>query len=289
MASLATLFRRSLSPELQELFDDVVALEHELHTKWTVGREAHPTLTVTAEAFAEALGALRAQREFVLAEVFAADLYLARAVLQGDAVALARFEQLHLEPLRGHLHRSARDAVAVDEALQVLRTQLLLPPARKLERFTGQAPLDVWLRVVARRELLTLARREQRTARGVPTLTASQQGWQLDLGPEQTMLRARHRALFEEVLREAFERLAPEDRQLLRWHAKEGLSIDTIAPMLGVHRATVARMVSRVRQAILHAVQAGLAARDYKPASIDVVCAEGAAHLDVSLSTLLKG
>jgi len=63
------------------------------------------------------------------------------------------------------------------------------------------------------------------------------------------------------VHHDALAELPPHDRSLLRLHYIEGLSLDRLAVMERVHRATVARWLSDARSTVLSRVRTLLAER----------------------------
>src|SRR5439155_27001611 len=71
-----------------------------------------------------------------------------------------------------------------------------------------------------------------------------------DPDPETALLRARYASAANEALREAFASLDARERNLLRQHFVDRLSIDDLGPLYGVHRATVARWLERAREAL---------------------------------------
>jgi len=77
--------------------------------------------------------------------------------------------------------------------------------------------------------------------------------------PELALVKRRLGPAFQAALREAIDGLPPRDRVILRMHLVDGLSIDRIAQPYGVHRATAARWLADVREAILVRVHERLA------------------------------
>jgi len=80
--------------------------------------------------------------------------------------------------------------------------------------------------------------------------------------------------------------LSSAERQLLRHYFVYNLGIDTLAPMYGVHRSTIARRIHRTLMGIQESLRTTAAAgRDCQ----DLVDAEDAAarHCELSIATLL--
>jgi RNA polymerase sigma-70 factor (ECF subfamily) len=108
------------------------------------------------------------------------------------------------------------------------------------------------VRVVATRTLIELARAtkdaesiDDEKNDGVLPLTAP------DDDPEMAYLKRRYAAEVKEAFEEAAGELGPEDRNVLREHYARGLSIDQIAAVRGVHRATAARRLVSARDSVL--------------------------------------
>jgi len=73
--------------------------------------------------------------------------------------------------------------------------------------------------------------------------------------PTSALLKRRYRPEFEEALRVQLATLSPRDRGVLRLHLVDGLSIEKIAVVHGVHRATVARWIWTVGETLLAGVR----------------------------------
>jgi RNA polymerase sigma-70 factor (ECF subfamily) len=76
------------------------------------------------------------------------------------------------------------------------------------------------------------------------------------------LLREAYRDAFQTALGDTFAALSPRERNLLRLHVLDGLGIDEIAAPYGVHRATAARWLNAVHEAILAGVHQRLRAHD---------------------------
>jgi len=197
-----------------------------------------------------------------------ADLALACAVVAGDAAAIAAFERLVIAPLATLLgRRYAAEVIA--EVQQRLRIQLLVTKSgdgggRGLGSYRGRGPLGAWVRVLAVRE----AERARRALAGDGGRGAEELDDEvvaaLDralLDPERQLARATMAEALHAALRTASEALAPRQRTLLRYAYVDHLSIDRIAPLFAVHRATAARWLEQARADLLRGTQKALAAR----------------------------
>lgn len=221
--------------------DSLEAMHAEASSLWT---EVH----VTFEAFTAAIARAEASG-IARTEIHANDLYLALGCLAGQPRAVVTFEREIMSAVRPSVERASRDgAVSPEDVMQWTREKLLVGSEEdrpKLEQYTGKGPLVGWVRVVAVREALQDRRKSKRQrARDDTSLL---DGGPPVVGMEVSLLRERYAASFKTAVQDALRRLTPEQRSLLRFHTHDGLTIDELAPMLGIHRATAARRLERAR------------------------------------------
>ncbi|MBS1118404.1 MAG: putative DNA-binding regulatory protein [Deltaproteobacteria bacterium] len=217
------------------------------------------------------------------------DLWLACAVSQGDAAALRAFEDClrDLEPALAHLDGGSALALDVRHAVR----ERVLPASAggqaKIADYRGRGDLRGWLRVVAVREALQLLRarrRETPIVDGDHTLAA-----RLDeRAPVETMTEA-ERLAYRDAFASALATLSPRERNLLRQQYLYGASVDELAALYGVHRATAARWVARIRELVLRRTrrQLGEVLR-LSGDELDSVMGRLANHLDYSLRQTLS-
>ena len=80
-----------------------------------------------------------------------------------------------------------------------------------------------------------------------------------DASPERHLAAEKARPLFQSALEEAIRSIADRDRTLLRLCFVDGLTVDAIGSMYGVHRATAARWIADIRRRVLRHVRSLLA------------------------------
>ncbi len=155
-----------------------------------------------------------------------------------------------------------RLGAGADDVLQEVRARLLMGTndrEPKVLQFSGRGPLGGWVRVAATRTALSVLRATgaeiHDTDEALSDLAAAGQS------PELAHLKRTHSALFKEAFEHAFGALAPEDRSLLRMHLLDGLSIDELGPVFGVHRATAARRIVKAKELIWEKTRDELSAR----------------------------
>jgi len=256
------------------------------------GKAAFPDLPLDEPSFAShlarVLGDGAGAPDLTALEV--EDLFLACACATGVPGAAGVFAARHGATLRAAVARIVRDADAA-EIEQRLSQDLVdgsvtAPP--KLASYAGRSPLERWLGVVAQREALTWLRENRAEARARDAAAAEPTPGG-NTHPEVAFLKERYRGDFERALREALERVADQDRVLLRLHVVNGLTVEAIGRMYGFSQATASRRLAAAREALLADVKATLVGR-LGAESDEVASLAGlvASRLDVSLSVLLR-
>ncbi|MBL9014891.1 MAG: sigma-70 family RNA polymerase sigma factor [Myxococcales bacterium] len=259
-------------------------------------REKWPAATVTDEQFAAALVAkMAAQKDLATAwqRLRVEDLFLALWCATGDARAIAAFEQVHRADLDGALARFRKLAVTADELRQTLRIKLFVatdgrPP--RIGDYSGFGFLQNWLRVTALRALVDIARSEK--ARKLEELLADDDliGTP-QLGPDISAKYSREQ--ISRAIKSAFAKavagLGPRQRNFLRHAQVDGLTLDQIAALYSVHRATVARTLAQARAELTEATRRELGqALGIAEDSLDSVVRAADSRIDLSLSRVLK-
>jgi RNA polymerase sigma-70 factor (ECF subfamily) len=252
LADLASAFCAAALPHV--VWDDALPrLEAELRARLDEARATWPSVEVEGERFAARLGEC-AGGDAAVDRLHTSDLFLACACLDSHEAALTAFDVAFLEPLGEKLRRYNSSPAFADEVRQILRERFFVwtggaPP--RIADYRGQGPLGAWVRVAAVRVALRLTRRPA-DARAM-TLDAA-----IGPDPELEYLRARYRGPFTAALVDALATLGHEERNLLRLHYVDGLTIDGLAPLFRVHRATAARRLADARTRLLEATHARL-------------------------------
>jgi RNA polymerase sigma-70 factor (ECF subfamily) len=239
---------------------------------------ASGTTTAAAVELAAALARLRT-----------ADLWLACACGDGDAVAIAAFERAFGGDVDIALGALGAPAHVADEARQVVRTRLFVAaPGSEpvIARYGGRGDLRAWVRATTVRaaiDLLRLTRRE------VPSEDVALDE-PIEVGDvELAALRARYGAEFKDAFGQAFLALPKRDRVLLRYRYVDDLDVDGIGAVYRVHRSTAARWLQRIRNELLEDTRARLAARlAVSTDELDSILRFIGSELDVSISSALR-
>ena len=218
------------------------------------------------------------------------DLYLAFGCAEGDSCALRSFGTL-LSSVAGAV-RSVDGAPAfVDEILQRLRTRVLVPEDGRSARildYAGRGSLENWLRAGA----LRLALNARRDARRGPEPLPDASLWE-PAAPtaERTLelLRGKYATEFGSALRDAFGSLEAGERNVLRMHFLEGLSLNQIAAMYQVNKSTISRRMAKARETLLERTRAKLErVLGLPPKELDSLLEQLGPRLDLSLSSVLN-
>ena len=211
------------------------------------GHAAWPTVTLTDDAIAERLVArLRDDPETHLEELRDGDLYLAFALVAGDPAAVRAFEETLVPQIDIALRRLRLAGGTADEVKQALRVEMLTGPTAKIADYAGRGDLAAWLRISATRKALKLVRRADREETLDEILLDHWPAAQAT-DPERKHLRSTYTAQLKTTIRDAFAALEVRQRNLLRQHILDELTIDDLAKLYRVHRATCARWLADAR------------------------------------------
>jgi RNA polymerase sigma-70 factor (ECF subfamily) len=244
--------------------------EAALDAALSAGREAWPGLRVAPEAFTARVRAAVADDQDAagsIGQLCAADLYLACGCEAGDAAAITGFEREFLPQVPAFVARVDPSPAFADEVAQEVRDGLLV--ARQggrpgISGYLGRGELGAFLRVVAVRTALRLKRGRQRA--GAP-MSQRTQPLARHGDPELDFLKLRYRAAYEEAFHAALASLEPRERLYLKLHYVDGVSLDRMGELYGLHRATVARHLAASRRKLREVTQAELERRAGVPSA----------------------
>ena len=272
--------------------EDPDSIERRLDDVIHAARRAWPTVELAADRDVAHLARHLPDGvavERALDEMHTGDLYLACACALGNRQAVLAFEQHCMDGLEGVLARYRTSPDVVAEVKQRVRERALVsaegPP--RIARFSGRGDLRGWVRVMAAREVINLLRQSRRDA------------WIDDdtrlhalLTPGDAALdhaKARYVQEFKQAFSAALRSLPARDQTLLRQHVIDGLSIDQLGALYGVHRATAARQLERARQAVLDGTRQRLASvLEVKTGELDSILRLIRSRVEVTLRWLVR-
>ncbi|HEX4416430.1 MAG TPA: hypothetical protein VH165_00965 [Kofleriaceae bacterium] len=249
MVEFSAACRAQLPPEHRALGAE---LDAALEAALAAAVAAWPAVAVREARFAEQLAKLlggEADPVHALGQLFVSDIYLSVGCADGAPDALAALERDYMRDLRGTLSRMGLTASAIDETLQVMREELLVPrpeaPPRILG-YSGQGPLRGWLRSVAARTGLRGFRKPQRHETLDDEVHATA-GEDLEL----EFLKRKYGEAFRAAFRTAVGELPADDRVLLKQRFHHQLTVEQLGAMHGVHAGTISRWVAAARDRLV--------------------------------------
>jgi RNA polymerase sigma-70 factor, ECF subfamily len=287
-SSLLAAYRAALTEEGRAaLAPD--GLEEKLAALCARGHEAHPTLLVDDQAFVAHLARCGAPVTAETARIFAEDLFIVFASLQGDESAIAALRTAQRPVLAGYLRRIDGSKPFIDDIEQRVWDGALVgtpetPP--KLTTYAGGGPLAGWLGISAQRLALMLLRHEG--AEGRAHKGAAAEGNRVVADPELAFMKGQLRGAFQTAVSKALESLGDRERMIYRMHLVDGLALDRIAKVYGVSQSTVSRWLTSARTSVMAEAQrllheGGLSAKDFESVAGLMV-----SQLDLSVSRLLQ-
>lgn len=254
----------------------------------------HPDIPVPRDRFAAFLARCvdtGASQPLDPEQLHVGDLYLACAYGLGIAAAQSQIETQHLARIKRRLDRMKVPPSSTAEILQELRCRLveMNEPSFTGAVYSGRGSLGGWLFITAVRVA------DRRSERAQHELTEHEGA--LDaadrllpvLDPEMEHRVQSYKATFQAAMQEGLAVLSRRERNLLRFHFLERLSIDRLADIYQVHRATAARWVLRAQQHLAEETRARFIAQipiaeKSMPRLLDLIRSK----LDLSLSGILQ-
>lgn len=247
-------------------------------------RALRPAVALDAAAFEASVRARAGDAD--PASLHLVDLHLAVACSRGEAAAIAAFEAELGPEIARALARLRVPAATADEIQQRLRHKLFVADAGaapKIASYSGRGPLRAWVRALVAHEATNehRRRRDDASESALGELAAGDD-------PELAQIRARYAGPFRDAFREALGALSPRDRNVLRLVYADGVSVEQVAAVYGVHRVSASRWLGQIRRELFERTRARLATElrldASELASVTRLCLS---QIDVSLDRLL--
>jgi RNA polymerase sigma-70 factor (ECF subfamily) len=213
------------------------------------------------------------------------DVYLVCGCVAGQASAVAAIER-ELIPIIDLVIASYAPSV-IEETRQRLRAMLMVDHNGRgplLAQYGGRGALRRWIRVVAAREAGKTWRAD--TAAMPVDDDALFDALAPPTDPVLSAVKKNAAVAFKAAFVAALGALDRRDRTILRLHILDGLSIDEIAPMYSVHRATIARWIAAAKDTVLAATKKALM-RDLQIDAREVESLIGLVQSRIELSSKL--
>jgi RNA polymerase sigma-70 factor, ECF subfamily len=204
-----------------------------------------------------------------------------------DARALAIFEERYVANVATAIAHLKLDPIEIDEVKQLVRDRLLVadgePP--KILGYAGRGSLRGLVKVIAVRAGLDRLRRLGREVGDAPLADLPSPAHD----PELAFLKDRYRSAFAEAFAEAASQLDQRERNLLRLHHLGGVTLDELARMYGMHRATVVRQLAKVRASLLSETRKGLRKRlSIGPDELESIMELIQSRFEISVERMLR-
>jgi RNA polymerase sigma-70 factor (ECF subfamily) len=193
-----------------------------------------------------------------------AEVALALACVAGDGAALAVFDRQYLDVVPVALAAMKLPAATVEDVRATVRDKLLLSdsgrPARIVD-YAGRGRLRGLIQVTATRSAIDRIRHEQREVELPSDAPLAAPG-----NVELSLIKAQYREAFVAGFSASVAKLDRRDRNLLRLHLLGGVTLEQLAQMYGVHRATVVRWLAAARAALFDGTREHVAEKLAAPA-----------------------
>ncbi len=276
------------TPPREASNDDPTPLEDLLRSALESARGKWPSVALGDGAFIAFLASKAPTYEALvpfLRRLHTGDLYLACAAGRGDPQAIGAIEREHVLPLRAAMARQNFTESLIDDVQQAARERLFVTD-RKISTYDGRGTLRGWLRVVFMRDALHATRKadlEARPADDIADFPTSNDD------PEMAYLKELYRKEFAEAFALALGDLSHRQRNVLRQHTVFGVTIDGLAVMYRVHRATAARWLDGAREALLAGTRRELTARlNLSAENLDSIMRLIESQIDISVRRLFS-
>jgi RNA polymerase sigma-70 factor, ECF subfamily len=279
-----------LEPPRRDEVSAIADLDAILAGQYAEATAAWPSVSLPIERYFAHLAKRIGERtsepaERVIATLPAADLYLAAACADGDQTAIGTFRDAFVPSLRQALGKLAMPSSTLDEAVQRVLVMVFVGESPQIRNYAGRGSLRSWLRSIGvrtARRMLGVEHAEAGAGDGeINELPAAVRD------PELELLRVRYRDDVKRAFAAAFQQLDERQRNILRQYHIDGLTIDQLAALYHVNRATTARWVAGARLAIVKATRAQLIEHaGVPPTDVDSVIRLVRSQLDLSVREL---
>jgi RNA polymerase sigma-70 factor (ECF subfamily) len=247
---------------------------------------AWPGVAVDAAEVVRVLaGKLAADDPPSLTTAAVTEIHLAIACARGDNAAVAAFDRAYLDVVPQALASMKLPTATVEDVRSTVRDKLLLADGDRTARildYAGRGRLRGLVQVTATRTAIDRIRLEEREAE----LPARELAASTDVAL--SLIKAQYRAAFSAGFARAVAGASRRDRNLLRLHFLGGMTLEQLAQMYNVHRATVVRWLAAAREAVFDATREHVAGQiDAPPDELDEMFDLVKSRVELSVERLL--
>lgn len=167
------------------------------------------------------------------------------AATRGILSAQRQLESEYFARIPAFVASMKLDAALVDDVAQDVRQKLLVGEPPKILAYVGRGSLSALIRVTATRTAISALRKGGRETQELELDRAIG-----ELDPERRHLNDHYRVIFRDSFAAAVRSLETRERNMLRLHFLQRVTLQQLASMYGVHRATVVRQLASIREKI---------------------------------------
>lgn len=251
--TLGGFFVETVSPIIRSALSDAPGLEEALYLLLRAGQEKFPDIRLPASDFVRFLSRHLPETTRTVSDVAAlhgAEIYLVCAYGQRDAVAQRELEDVYMRKVRRALLGLGLPEAVCSDIEQDLRKRLIEMQDASIHRkgYSGRSELAGWLCLSGVRAARMLHRRhfreqslEQASAQLLPAP---------DFDPALALMIKTYKSELQSAFASAVASLSVRERNLLRYHFLDKLSIDQIGKLYRIHRATAARWIHQAQDTL---------------------------------------
>ncbi|MFH2008492.1 MAG: sigma-70 family RNA polymerase sigma factor [bacterium] len=289
--SVVGRFLKLLPAERRESAAD--GLEPVLSAALAEAREAWPGLDVDLDALLSFL-AQRLPEDAPVAAALqtmkTADLYLACGCAAGDPAAVRAFKDAFYPMLDRALPGVCAVSSQVDDIKQAAYQKIFVGDAGRepaIQKYDGVGELRAWVRVTAVRMALNLRRDRKRERPLSPQILVTvPQG---EPGAEEEYFKRYYSDAFKQAFQQALQSLVHKQRNLLRYHYVDGLTVEQIGRIYRVNKSTISRRLADIRELLLTETRNSLVRQlDVGHTEFESIMRLIQSRMDVSISRFLK-
>ncbi|MBL4632483.1 MAG: hypothetical protein JKY56_01350 [Kofleriaceae bacterium] len=227
---------------------DSVSLESALASLCHCAEQAWPLLQMSRPHFVACLAQDHDAKSILAMDTkLAPAIFLGHACAAGEQEALRAFDAEYIGRIPRMLSHMKLSPSALDEIAQQVRFKLLVgsetdPP--KIASYAGRGKLAGMVQVVATRIAISISRKQKPEVGEEKLLGIASP--ETDLGLH--YIKQQYRSAFKSCFERAVATLSSRDRNLLRLHLLEKVTLEKLAVIYDVHRATIVRWLAKARQ-----------------------------------------
>lgn len=227
-----------------------------------------------------------------LADLHAQELYLAYACAAGHHGALAIFESTYMPVVDSTVRGMRGQQASAQEVAQQIRERLLVGTSERDARildYSGRGDLRRWLRAAATRTYLNVIRKHKReiAASDAPVMDALVDG---GADPQLAHMKQLYQAEFKAAFEAALAKLGDRQKNILRYRHVDGVTVDGMAKIYRIHRATAHRWINEARAVLAKETERELRKRlSIDEAEFESIRRLIQSQVQLSLSRVLAG